>query len=195
MAFQAHVKNANPKDFIAGWYINPRTCDQLIDFFESNTQHQVPGVVGDHCTVNPSIKQSTDLTINEFKDACVEDYFEQLAHVTEEYKHLYPHCAEATGTWGINLGVQIQRYLPGEGFHKLHCEISEKPQSSRHLVFMTYLNNVTDKGETSWPHWDVKLQPEKGLTVIWPPAFTHMHQGIASPSQTKYIVTGWYSHF
>ena len=57
------------------------------------------------------------------------------------------------------------------------------------------VNNVTDKGETSWPHWDVKLQPEKGLTVIWPPAFTHMHQGIASPSQTKYIVTGWYSHF
>ena len=68
MAFQAHIKNENPKDFIAGWYINPKTCDQLIDFFECNQQHQVPGVVGDHCTIDPTIKQSTDLTINKFKD-------------------------------------------------------------------------------------------------------------------------------
>ena len=194
MAFQTHVINSQPKDFIAGWYISPNTCDQLIEFFETNQQYQMPGVVGDQLTVDHSIKQSTDLTINKFQDSCVSDYFEQLAHVTEEYKHMYPQCTE-TGIWGINLGVQIQRYLPNEGFHKLHCEICEKPQSSRHLVFMTYLNDVTDCGETEWPHWGVKLKPEKGLTVIWPPSFTHMHKGIASPTQTKYIVTGWYSHF
>ena len=63
---------------------------------------------------------------------------------------------------------------------------------SRHLVFMTYLNDVTDCGETEWFHQKVKIQPRKGLTVIWPPDWTHTHRGIPSPTQTKYIVTGWY---
>ena len=58
---------------------------------------------------------------------------------------------------------------------------------------MTYLNDVTDGGETEWAYQDTKIKPKKGLSVIWPSEFTHMHRGVPSKTQEKYIVTGWFN--
>ena len=62
---------------------------------------------------------------------------------------------------------------------------------SRHLVFMTYLNDVKDDGQTEFYYQRLKIKPEKGLTLIWPADWTFTHRGIASNSEDKYIVTGW----
>ena len=59
---------------------------------------------------------------------------------------------------------------------------------------MTYLNDVTDKGQTEWYHQKMKVKPKKGLTVIWGTDWTFLHKGIVSPTQTKYIATGWFSY-
>ena len=58
---------------------------------------------------------------------------------------------------------------------------------------MTYLNDVTDGGETEFFHQNLKITPEKGLTLIWGADWTFTHRGIPSPSQEKYIATGWFS--
>ena len=47
--------------------------------------------------------------------------------------------------------------------------------------------------QTEWYYQKKKIQPKKGLSVIWPPDFTHTHRGIPSPTQEKYIVTGWWN--
>ena len=57
---------------------------------------------------------------------------------------------------------------------------------------MTYLNNVTDKGETEFKYYNLKVKAKAGLTLIWPPDFTHTHRGIPSPTQHKWIMTGWF---
>jgi hypothetical protein len=36
--------------------------------------------------------------------------------------------------------------------------------------------------------------PRKGLTLIWPAIWTHPHRGVVSPTQTKYIATGWWMY-
>ena len=59
---------------------------------------------------------------------------------------------------------------------------------------MTYLNDVTDGGETEFLHQGLKVQPQKGLTLIWPADWTHTHRGVASPTQEKAIVTGWFNY-
>ena len=59
---------------------------------------------------------------------------------------------------------------------------------------MTYLNDVSDHGETEWFHQKLKVKPKKGLTVIWPADWTFTHRGISSPTQRKIIVTGWFSY-
>ena len=32
------------------------------------------------------------------------------------------------------------------------------------------------------------------MTLIWPCDWTHVHRGVTSPTQTKYIATGWYTY-
>ena len=59
---------------------------------------------------------------------------------------------------------------------------------------MTYLNDVTHKGETEFFHQKIKIKPEKGLTLIWPTDWTFTHRGIPSPTEEKYIVTGWFEY-
>ena len=58
---------------------------------------------------------------------------------------------------------------------------------------MTYLNDVTDDGETEFYYQKIKVKPQKGLTLIWPADWTHTHRGNTSKTQDKYIITGWYS--
>ena len=62
------------------------------------------------------------------------------------------------------------------------------------MAFMTYLNTVNKDGETEWFHQKIKIKPEKGLTLIWPSDWTHVHRGIVAKEETKYIATGWFSY-
>ena len=59
---------------------------------------------------------------------------------------------------------------------------------------MTYLNDVNDGGETEYYYQKVKIKPVKGLTLIVPVDWTFTHRGIVSLTETKYIVTGWFSY-
>ena len=59
---------------------------------------------------------------------------------------------------------------------------------------MFYLNNVYDEGYTEFPNQEKKFQPREGDCLIWPAYFTHTHKGIVSKTETKYIVTGWFSY-
>ena len=98
--------------------------------------------------------------------------------------------------WGIKEGFNIQHYKPNEGYFSWHTErtstISEN--CNRHLVFMAYLNDVDNQGETEFYHQKLKVKPRKGLTLIWPADWTHTHRVITSPIQEKYIITGWLSY-
>ena len=93
-------------------------------------------------------------------------------------------------------GYNIQKYHPGQAYHKLHCENSgyDKPLLNRNLAWMIYLNNVNDGGETYFPLQKRKLKPKQGDLYIWPAYFTHPHKGLISKTQTKYIVTGWVTY-
>ena len=51
-----------------------------------------------------------------------------------------------------------------------------------------------DQGGTEFYYQNMTIQPKKGLTVIWPADWTHTHRGIVSPTQEKYIITGWFSY-
>ena len=63
-----------------------------------------------------------------------------------------------------------------------------------HRVFawMTYLNDIkSENGNTNFAHYDLKIAPEKGKTLIWPAEWTHAHSGEILKKETKYIITGW----
>lgn len=182
-------------NFIGAWYLeNISICDELIEYHK-NSPNKGPGNTydGDDHGVVKHVKDSIDCHV--LDDNLGIRYLVELQKVANEYIKKYPYC-NSYGPWTLFDPVQIQHYLPGGAYFKFHTERgNNNPDTvTRHLVYMTYLNDVTDQGETEFYHQKLKVKPEKGLTLIWPSDWTFTHRGIPSPSQEKYITTGWYHY-
>lgn len=167
-------------------------CDDLIQLHETNPKKNVGMVEMPNRgnVVDKTIKDSTESFIT--GDVGLR-YATQLQKVIDQYIEKYPQC-NMYSPFGLRTDPQIQKYPPGGGYFPWHTERAHARThvtASRHLVFMTYLNDVTDAGETEFDLQKLKVQPRKGLTLIWPVDWTHTHRGVASPTQEKYIVTGW----
>jgi hypothetical protein len=178
------------QDFIYGDYIEDISlCDAIVaKFSESGTAYK--GTVGDD-TFRPDLKISTDYQFVEYPDL-LNLYLVQLKKLVDKYIEKYPSC-NLYKPWNIVEHVNIQHYAPTEGFFGWHTERSGMG-NNRHLAFMTYLNDVEDAGETEWMNQGLKVKPKKGMTMLWPVDWTHTHRGIPSPTQDKWITTGWYSY-
>ena len=87
----------------------------------------------------------------------------------------------------------LQRYQSGQHYQNLHTERSSLATLHRVFAWMTYLNDVDqeDGGSTLFSHYDLAIQPRKGLTLIWPAEWTHAHKGNVLRANNKYIITGW----
>lgn len=95
--------------------------------------------------------------------------------------------------------IQMQRYRKGKGnYNYWHCEAYPQKGSTeplhRALLFMYYLNDVEDGGETDFYYQDRSLHPKAGQMVIAPAYFTHTHRGRTPVSNDKYILTSWILH-
>src|SRR6188474_1548206 len=181
--------------FIGAWYVQDiDVCDELIAYFQSSAA-KVPGQIGAG-EVDKQVKDSLDLQIGyeSFTDPPVYRYIQNLTGDCQQYVQKY-QGAEAVEGWGIAEKIAIQHYEPGGGYKVWHCERRGKnmPGAARHLVFMTYLNDVADAGGTEFLYQGLTVQPRKGLTLIWPADWTHHHRGVVSPTEEKYIITGWFS--
>jgi len=179
--------------FISGWFIQESICDEIIDFYREDNYFPVSPGLSSSGKVNVKQKESLDKSISHItKDPRLVNYFDALSEVIKKYTEKYIWC-DITESWTIVENVNIQWYPPNGGFKVFHFERNGKLVSmNRHLVFMTYLNDVTDAGETEFYYQKLKVQPQKGLTLIWPVDWTHTHRGIPSPTQEKIIITGWY---
>lgn len=185
-------------NFISGWYVEDmiKMSDEIIYHF-NNSSLKAPGVVRGMdglLKVNDEVKSSTDIMLYPEEEISIK-YSKILQKIVKQYILKYPFCNEY-GPWACIQNINVQHYKPNQGFKKWHTERTScfKPSVTRHLVFMTYLNDVTNGGETEFFHQDLKIKPEKGLTIIWPADWTFTHRGVPSPSQEKYIATGWFNY-
>ena len=189
---ESKSKNENPT-FIYQFKVDDKVCDDLIDYHKKGNEYTGPGLLG----IGEEDKTRKDSIDCRFypgsNHPTVRSYFKQLQFGLDNYLKIYDHLSGCT-MWNKE-GTNIQYYPPGGAYHAWHFErqTNTYPMGSRALVFMTYLNDVTDAGETEWYYQKLKIQPKKGLSVIWPPDFTHTHRGIPSPTQEKYIITGWWN--
>lgn len=188
-------KKFNTTTHIGGWYIPLDVCNELIKFFELNVDlqceaaHNENGKVG----INKNIKEGTDLEIDHsYKENIIGKYREHLQEILTLYLKKYEY-SNRVHKFDINRNYNIQKYPIGGGYKVWHHEnTGESHYALRHLVFMTYLNNVKNGG-TEFLYQQMSVEAKKGLTLIWPATWTHTHRGIVSNDKEKYIVTGWYS--
>lgn len=92
--------------------------------------------------------------------------------------------------------INAQKYVKQQGGYPYwHSEVYPQGQHNeplhRMLLFMFYLNDVEEGGETEFFYQNVKIKPKAGTMVIAPAYFTHTHRGNVPRSNDKYILTSW----
>ena len=99
--------------------------------------------------------------------------------------------------------ILAKRYVPPNQHFTWHMDhspelprkILENPESSksflRCMVFLFYLNDVEEGGETEFLYQDLKVKPKAGSLVVFPPYYTHAHRGNPVIKGNKYIINTW----
>ena len=175
-------------------------CKSIIDYFESDDEYwsirQEGRMLGDN--IDKEWKDSEDRTLTMFNNECFNDNFVNHAiaksiniHI-EKYKKENPEI-DMMDPWALRNGYNLQKYKPGGGYHKLHCEnYNTGTHHSNILVWMFFLNTIKEGGGTYFSNYDLTINAEEGTLVLWPPYWTHMHKGVVSKTTQKYIATGWF---
>ena len=128
--------------------------------------------------MNPSMKDHPLETLNGTLQECFNEYVRVFGHLRTVPMY---SCVQ-----------KVQMTPAGGGYHVWHDENSHLEHANRCLVWMIYLNDDYEGGETEFLYYKKRVQPEKGKLLIWPAGMTHAHRGGLVLKGTKYIVTGWF---
>ena len=161
--------------------VSKEWCNKVIDLFEQSKKD----------TFDNDRKSFTELNIEgkeEFKDI-KETYIrvlrQNLQHFMKEVNienHHFPPIIDMEN-------IRIKKYTDnGKDVFKNHVDVlrSQGPSSKRFLVFIMYLSDVEEGGETSIPRYNIKCKPKAGRLLMFPPFWTHPHQGEKVIKGTKY---------
>ena len=181
-------------NFIGSWVMESLICDQIISYYEKNKEKQIQGSTS-RGTISLETKNRRDISISPKElnlkgNEIFNKYFENLFEFYKDYNKQWPFLASIVTQLEIGR-FNIGKYIIGQHFQKIHTERATLGSLHRLLAFMTYLNDVEDGGSTYFSHYDLDIQPQKGLTIIWPAEWTHAHKGNIVHSGSKYIITGW----
>ena len=182
--------------FIGSWNIeNDDLCKEIINYFEENKKLHQKGTFGTR--VDLTKKKTTDIIINpndlkNDKFKCFNSYINELHKCFVDYQNQWPFMKSMIKDVDIG-SFNVQKYSKGDHFSNVHTERGSIETLHRVFAWMTYLNDVNDGdgGETYFSHYDIRVKPEIGKTLIWPSEWTHAHAGETLNNGEKYIITGW----
>lgn len=168
-------------NFILEQYIDTGLCDEIIENFNNSDPAWTNSTRG--YWLVPSNNMDSLLMLN---------YKELMYGILGEYVKNFKEAFDGFANLELTEPFNVQRYEVNSFYSRWHCENNgHKVFQNRVLAYMTYLNDVTDGGETEFLYQNVKIKPKKGKTLVWPAYYTHTHRGVPSSSDTKYIITGW----
>lgn len=178
-------------------YFSNEFCDNLVEYFEWCQKN------------NRTYKRSEDESIKKDDSSCldpasIEEINFQFPHIrgfignfndvfwnkcyneyTEKYSTLKHYDQHTIYTY------KVQKTVPTGGYHVWHSEDGTKDFSRRIGVYILYLNNVEEGGETEFLYLSKRVAAKKGRLIIFPPNFPWTHRGNPPLSGDKYVMTGW----
>lgn len=186
-----NIQELKPNSFVFEKHqaLDVQFCQSVIERFEQNVQDHYPGRIGQQANENTDIKRSTDLVVSgksHWKDVD-RALFKSLGLAIREFRQQFPYFS---GSFK-DMGYGLQRTAPGEFYH-WHIDGGSHEFSQRQLVAIWYLNDVEGPGgETEFLYQQIKIKPQAGKLVLFPPFWTHEHRGAVLQQGLKYIATTW----
>ena len=190
--------------FVKEKAFTPEFCDSIVNDFESLKSKGLARQGQSGIGVDNSVKLTTDLDMYEFPEM-VDTYVQTLSDtfnkiLSDEFLGKLPYQEEFGknelfyNTTFYEL-MQIQKYNQNKGHYKgWHAETGTFEMSRRLFVFILYLNDVEEGGETEMLYTGLKVKPKKGQLLIHPASYPFVHKGHTPLSDNKYIVTTWLSY-
>lgn len=174
------------ENFIRIYQVNHKLCNDLIKYYKTNKEYKSVGATS--LGIDKNVKDSIDVKFyNHSSHKTILNFFKTLGENLQKYLNEF-QIEHPFITDNANL---IQYYPKNGGFKIFHYESSDLATINRKLVYMLYLNNISDGG-TEFKYQNIVLEAKKGNLVIWPAEFTHTHRGVVSKTKEKYIATGWF---
>lgn len=184
--------SAPPNDLrrFVRWYDDalPRElCDGLISGFEQTQSAHVRNGRG----VRAGLEESawTELNLTPLADRAMKGFFlSRIDHYLERYNAEIDVGLPIPPTH-LTADLIIKRYVAGddECFQPHFDSINEK--SDRYLVFLWYLNDVAEGGETRFCDIGLNVAARAGRLLMFPPYWMFQHAGLPPRSNDKYIVS------
>ena len=165
-------------------------CQRMIESFGALERFQRPNGEGRRAGLENS--RWTELDIGPLSDATFR---------TMLLANMHAHLARYVEDIGLTIPVPatqrtseliIKRYRAGgeERFQPHFDSIGEV--SNRYLVFLWYLNDVAEGGETAFVDLGLEVKPKAGRLLVFPPYWMFQHAGRAPVSNDKYILSTYF---
>jgi prolyl 4-hydroxylase len=167
--------------------LEAKLCQQMIDSF--NNLERFHQQNGREIRLGLSGSAWTELNVTRMSDPGFLGFFrQQIDRALDTYNR----------DIGLEIGVPnspkfadliLKRYRPGrdERF-QLHFD-SVHDLANRYLVFLWYLNEVAEGGETRFPKLGLSVAPSLGRLLMFPPYWMYQHQGLPPISGDKFILS------
>lgn len=172
-------------------------CNNLIDYFEWCQKHnktykrpEDEKIKKDNATnLNPMTIEEINFVfpqvqefIGEFNDKFWNKFYAEYIETYSALKDYDQHTI---------FSYKVQKTQPAGGYHIWHPEDGSIQSSRRIGVYILYLNDVEEGGETEFLYLSKRISPKKGRLIIFPPNYPWTHRGNPPLSGNKYIMTGW----
>lgn len=165
----------------------PEFCARMIEAFHQMQQCQTPNGRGFRKGWDNS--GWTELDITPHADAAFKGYFfEQIGKYLKIYNSRLPMTLQVPESPYLE-ELRIKRYRAGhdEGFQPHFDAADEK--CKRFMVFLWYLNDVQEGGQTEFCDLGMKVDARTGRLLMFPPFWMFQHAGLRPISNDKYIVS------
>lgn len=177
-------------------------CQELVEFFENNPQYRHKGEsMGG---LDTDIKDTTDLNMF-YRPELMEKYgsfiLGKFNEVVEEllsqlpFQNVFPAVRRVFNDDTEYTTCQIQKYEKGTGhYNAYHYETDSYGTTPRLFVFILYLNDVEEGGETELMYEKSFTKPKAGRVLVHPAGYPFVHRGLTPISDDKYIITTWLAY-
>ena len=167
--------------------MSPEDCKKIIELFETN-KDQIQAF-------NTGRKEYSEIDIDKFETPWSETKEKFISmmktHMDKFMKDVKIQISDFPPIIDME-NIRIKKYLPNDKDEfKTHVDVLRALIAKRFLVYILYLNDVEEGGETYLPKQNIKVKPKAGRLLMFPPFWTHEHRGVKLQKGIKYIATTW----
>lgn len=170
--------------------LDPSLCARMIESFHALERFQRANGAGERAGLEHS--RWTELDIGGFSDAAFRGMLlENMHRHLQRYVEALDLTIPVPATDRLSELV-IKRYRAGsDDAFQPHFD-SIGPVCNRYLVFLWYLNDVEEGGETEFVDLGRRVEARAGRLLMFPPYWMFQHAGLPPRSNDKYILSTYF---